>query len=102
MSRHLSCVRLHIHMKRQIVCLFLCVLPALLYGQELPAITRNHLPLFQLDLAKTAAGPAQGSTPASPANTAVSVVVNKSIVLENSKGVRRISIANPNIAEGVA
>ena len=89
-------------MKRQIVCLFLCFLPALLYGQELPAITRNHLPLFQLDLAKTAAGPAQGSTPASPANTAVSVVVNKSIVLENPKGVRRISIANPNIAEGVA
>ena len=90
-------------MKRPIVCLVLFLLPGAFAGQELPAITRNHLPLFRLDLGKMPAPAAgQNSGAASPANTSVSVVVNKSIVLENTKGVRRISIANPEIADGVA
>lgn len=90
-------------MIRPIVCLVLFLLPGVFAGQELPAIPRNHLPLFRLELAKAPA-PAAGQNfgAAAPDNTSVSVVVNKSIVLENTKGVRRISIANPEIAEGVA
>ena len=91
-------------MKRSIACLLFSLLPGLLPGQELPAITRTHLPLFQLNLAKTAIAfqTEQNNSSPSPVNTAVSVVVDRSVVLENAKGVRRISIANPNIAEGVA
>ncbi len=88
-------------MKRPLAYLLFSLLPCILSGQELPAISRNHLPLFQLNL-QNAAPQAEPIPASAPANTIVSVPVDKAIVLENNKGVRRISIANPSIAEAVA
>ncbi len=69
---------------------------------QLPPIPSHRLPL-RLDLRNFAAPAAsQTGAPASPSISTVSVMVNKSVVLENSAGVKRISITNSDIAEAVA
>ncbi|MGA8593742.1 MAG: pilus assembly protein N-terminal domain-containing protein [Bryobacteraceae bacterium] len=87
-------------MRKIIACLFLSSFVAL--HAQLPPIPSHRLPI-RLDL-KNFAAPAASQTaaPASPSISTVSVMVNKSVVLENSAGVKRISITNSDIAEAVA
>jgi pilus assembly protein CpaC len=87
-------------MRQIIVCLFLTSLLTL--KAQLPPLPSHRLPL-RLDLKNLAAPVAdQAAAQTSPSISTVSVMVSKSVVLENSVGVKRISITNSEIAEAVA
>jgi pilus assembly protein CpaC len=87
-------------MRIRLVCLLLTIFIAL--NAQLPPIPSHHLP-FRLDLKGLAAPAAnEAAGQASPSISTVSVMVNKSVVLENSAGVKRVSITNSDIAEAVA
>ena len=84
---------------RTTLCLLLSTV--LTFGAQLPPLPSHTLPI-RLDLKSFAASSTGQQTSPAPSNSSVSVTVNKSVVLENSAGVKRISIANPEIAEAVA